>query len=43
MLNCSEKNKMFSMWENLKKEKELAVAKGISSAQRDEILLVDGY
>ena len=43
MLNKLEKGKIFSIWENLQKEKENAVSNGIFSAQRSEILLVDGY
>jgi len=43
MLNESEKSKMFSIWENIKKEKENAVTNGITSAQKREVLLVDGY
>ena len=34
---------LFSIWENLKKEKEQANQLGISSLQRKEVLLVDGY
>ena len=33
---------IFSIWENIKKEKALAVANGISSVSRKEVLLVDG-
>ena len=31
------------MWENIKKEKESAVVNGVSSIQKKEILLIDGY
>lgn len=43
MIDESNKNKAFSVWENLKKEKEIAVSTGITSAQKREVLLVDGY
>ena len=43
MLEELDKSKIFSIWENLKKEKENAVTNGITSAQRREVLLVDGY
>jgi hypothetical protein len=43
MLNESERTKMFSIWENIKKEKEKAVTTGIASAQKREVLIVDGY
>ena len=33
---------IFSIWENLKKEKALAAANGISSVKQKEVLLVDG-
>jgi len=43
MLTNSEKNTIFSVWENIKKEKENAIANGITSIQRNSVLLVDGY
>ena len=43
MIEELDKSKIFSIWENLKKEKENAVTNGITSAQKREVLLVDGY
>lgn len=43
MIHERHKSKVFSMWENLQNEKEKAVSNGITHAQKDEILLVDGY
>lgn len=43
MIDDLEKKQMFSIWENIKKEKELAVTNGISASQKREVLLVDGY
>ena len=43
MIDESKKAQMFSIWENLKKEKEMAVTNGMSSIQKKEVLLVDGY
>lgn len=42
-MHINQKNKVFSLWENLQKEKEKAVTNGITSSQKKEILLVDGY
>ena len=42
-MNESNKSQIFSIWENLKKERELAVSNGMSSVQKKEVLLVDGY
>ena len=39
----TEKTDIFSIWENIKKEKALAVTSGISSILKKEALIVDGY
>ncbi len=39
----TDNNRLFSIWENIKKEKEHAVSTGITSAQKREVLVVDGY
>jgi len=36
-------NDVFSIWENLKAEKKLAMEKGLSGALKKEVLIVDGY
>ena len=43
MLENSQKSDVFSIWENIKKEKAMAVANGISSIQKKSVLLVDGH
>ena len=39
----TNKPNLLSIWENLKNEKELAVVNGMSSIQKKEVLLIDGY
>ena len=36
-------NDVFSIWENIKAEKKLAMEKGICGALKKEVLIVDGY
>lgn len=43
MIDNLDKSQMLSVWGNLKKEREMAVTNGMSSVQKKEVLLVDGY
>jgi hypothetical protein len=43
MLDNTQKSNIFSIWENIKKEKADAVSNGITSAGPKSVLLVDGY
>src|ERR1035437_9060610 len=36
-------NEVFSIWENLKAEKKLAMEKGLGGLLKKEVLIVDGY
>jgi 5'-3' exonuclease len=43
MLTTADKSQMFSIFENLQKEKKLAQEQGITAVTRRKVLLVDGY